>query len=56
MVEAGRSSFTMSIFLDGMGIDVAIAHPKEMKAIAKAKIKKQTSTIPGYWLISYVRI
>jgi len=36
VVEAGRSSYTM---VDDMGIEVRIAHPKEMKAIAKAKIK-----------------
>lgn len=39
VVEAGRSSYTMVDLLDGMGIDIKIAHPKEVKAIAKAKIK-----------------
>jgi len=39
VVEAGRSSYTMVDILDDMGIDVTIAHPKEVKAIAKAKIK-----------------
>jgi transposase len=39
VVEAGRSSYTMVDILDDMGIDVIIAHPKEVKAIAKAKIK-----------------
>lgn len=39
VVEAGRSSYTMVDVLDDMGIDVTIAHPKEVKAIAKAKIK-----------------
>jgi len=39
VVEAGRSSYTMVDVLDDMGIEVRIAHPKEVKAIAKAKIK-----------------
>jgi len=39
VVEAGRSSYTMVDLLDGMGIDIKIAHPKQVKAIAKAKIK-----------------
>ncbi|MFB0566285.1 MAG: transposase [Candidatus Aminicenantaceae bacterium] len=39
VVEAGRSSYTMVDALDEMGIEVTIAHPKEVKAIAKAKIK-----------------
>ena len=39
VVEAGRSSYTMVDLLDDMGIDVIIAHPKEVKAITKAKIK-----------------
>ena len=39
VVEAGRSSYTMVDVLDDMGIEVTVAHPKEVKAIAKAKIK-----------------
>ena len=39
VVEAGRSSYTIVDALDEMGIEVTIAHPKEVKAIAKAKIK-----------------
>jgi transposase len=39
VVEAGRSSYTMVDVLEDMEIDVTIAHPKEVKAIAKAKIK-----------------
>ena len=35
VVEAGRSSYTMVDILDDMVIDVTIAHPKEVKAIAK---------------------
>jgi len=39
VVEAGRSSYTMVDLLDELSIDVTIAHPKQVKAIAKAKIK-----------------
>ena len=39
VIEAGRSSYTMVDVLDEMGIDVTIAHPKEVKAIAKARVK-----------------
>lgn len=39
VVEAGRSSYTMVDLLEGLGVDVAIAHPRDVKAIAKAKIK-----------------
>jgi len=39
VVEAGRSSYTMVDVLDDMRIEVTVAHPKEVKAIAKAKIK-----------------
>ncbi|MFB0565297.1 MAG: IS110 family transposase [Candidatus Aminicenantaceae bacterium] len=39
VVEAGRSSYTMVDILDDMGIEVTVAHPKEVKSIAKAKIK-----------------
>ncbi len=39
VIEAGRSSYTMVSVLDNMGIEIAIAHPKDIKAIAKAKIK-----------------
>jgi transposase len=39
VVEAGRSSYTMVDVLDEMGVEVVIAHPKEVKAIARAKIK-----------------
>ena len=39
VVEAGRSSYTMVDVLDERGVEVTIAHPKEVKAIAKAKIK-----------------
>jgi hypothetical protein len=39
VVEAGRSSYTMVDVLEDMGIATAVAHPKEVKAIAKAKVK-----------------
>ena len=39
VIEAGRSSYTMVDVLDDMGIETAIAHPKDIKAIAKAKVK-----------------
>jgi len=39
VVEAGRSSYTMVDILEDIEIDVVIAHPKEVKAIARAKIK-----------------
>jgi transposase len=39
VVEAGRSSYTMVDLLDELGVEVILAHPKEVKAIAKAKIK-----------------
>jgi len=39
VIEAGRSSYTMVDVLDNMGIETVIAHPKDIKAIAKAKVK-----------------
>jgi len=39
VVEAGRSSYTIVDVLDEMGVEVVVAHPKEVKAIARAKIK-----------------
>lgn len=39
VVEAGRSSYVMVDLLEELGVDVMIANPKEVKAIAKAKIK-----------------
>ena len=39
VIEAGRSSYTMVDVLDDMGIETVVAHPKDVKAIAKAKIK-----------------
>lgn len=39
VIETGRSSYTMVDVLDEMGVAVKIAHPNEVKAIARAKIK-----------------
>jgi len=39
VIETGRSSYTMVDVLEEMGIAVKIAHPNEVKAIARAKIK-----------------
>lgn len=39
VIEAGRSSYTMVDVLDDMGIETAVVHPKDVKAIAKAKVK-----------------
>jgi transposase len=39
VIETGRSSYTMVDVLEEMGIAVKIAHPHEVKAIARAQIK-----------------
>ena len=39
VIEAGRSSYTMVDLLEELGVDVLIAHPYQVKAIACAKIK-----------------
>jgi transposase len=39
VIETGRSSYTMVDVLEEIGIAVKIAHPNEVKAIARAKIK-----------------
>jgi transposase len=39
VIETGRSSYTMVDLLEEMGVTVKIAHPNEVKAIARAKIK-----------------
>jgi len=39
VIEAGRSSYTIVDVLEGLGIETAVAHPKEVRAIAKAKVK-----------------
>ena len=52
VVEAGRSSYVMVDLLEELGVDVKIANPKEVKAIAKAKIKtdKRDSRILAHLL------
>jgi transposase len=39
VIETGRSSYTMVDVLEEMGVAVKIAHPHEVKSIARAKIK-----------------
>lgn len=39
VVEAGYSSYVLVDILEDLGVDVKLAHPLEVKAIAKAKIK-----------------
>lgn len=39
VLETGRSSYTMVDVLEEMGVAVKIAHPHEVKSIARAKIK-----------------
>lgn len=39
VIETGRSSYTMVDILEEIGVAVKIAHPNEVKAIARAKIK-----------------
>lgn len=39
VIEAGRSTYTMVDILEEQGVEVVIAHPYQVKAIASAKIK-----------------
>lgn len=39
VIEAGRSNYTMADLMDDFGIKITIAHPKELRSIARAKIK-----------------
>jgi len=39
VIEAGRSSYVMVDLMEELGHKITIAHPKEVRAIAKAKIK-----------------
>lgn len=52
VIEAGRSSYVLVDLLKEFGVDVRIAHPTEVKAIAKAKIKtdKRDSKILAHLL------
>ena len=52
VVEAGRSSYTMVDMMKEMGVTMKVAHPKELRAIAAAKIKtdKRSSEILAHLL------
>ena len=39
VVEASRTSYVMADLLEWMGVDIRIANPMQVKAIAQAKIK-----------------
>jgi transposase len=39
VIEAGRSIYTMVELLEELGVEVVVAHPSDVKAIARAKIK-----------------
>jgi len=39
VIEAGCSSYDMVDLLKDFGVDIRVAHPAEVKAVAKAKIK-----------------
>jgi transposase len=39
VIEAGRSSYTLVDLLDELGVKVTMAHAKEVKLIARAKVK-----------------
>jgi len=52
VIEAGRSSYVMVDLMKEFGVDIRIAHPAQVKAIAKAKIKtdKRDSRILAHLL------
>ena len=52
VIEAGRSSYVMVDLLKDFGVDIRIANPSDVKAIAKAKIKtdKRDSKILAHLL------
>jgi len=54
VVEAGYSHYTMLDLMDSVGVRMKIAHPEQVKAIAKAKIKtdKRDSKILAHLLRS----
>lgn len=54
VIEAGHSSYTMIDVLEELGVKVRIAHPLQVKAIAKARIKtdKRDSKILAHLLRS----
>jgi transposase len=52
VIEAGRASYTMVDLLEELGVEVQMAHPWQVKAIAQAKIKtdKRDSKMLAYLL------
>ena len=54
VIEAGHSSYTMIDVLEELGVKIRIAHPLQVKAIAKARIKtdKRDSKILAHLLRS----
>lgn len=52
MIETGRASYTVVDLLEDLGVDVQMAHPWQVKAIAQAKIKtdKRDSKMLAYLL------
>lgn len=52
MIETGRASYTVVDLLENLGVDVQMAHPWQVKAIAQAKIKtdKRDSKMLAYLL------
>lgn len=52
VIETGRASYTMVDLLEDLGVDVQMAHPWQVKAIAQAKIKtdKRDSKMLAYLL------
>lgn len=54
VIESGRSTYTMVDLLEDLGVEVKIAHPLQVKAIAQAKIKtdKRDSKILAHLLRS----
>jgi transposase len=54
VIEAGYSHYTMMDLMESEGVSMKIAHPEQVKAIAKAKIKtdKRDSRILAYLLRS----
>jgi len=52
VIEAGRATYTMLDLLEELGVDVKMAHPLQVKAIAQAKIKtdKRDSKILAHLL------
>jgi len=52
VIETGRASYTVVDLLEDLGVDVQMAHPWQVKAIAQAKIKtdKRDSKMLAYLL------